>query len=102
MSEKRGHTSAGMEPDRQSKGVAGQENIADSHKKRLHRRTAPLRLSYPPRYTCYPEILIFKRMREDLDVCDIPITADDMSYLSCMPERDRSGEHPDGLSVNLL
>ncbi|MBE6863871.1 MAG: MATE family efflux transporter [Ruminococcus flavefaciens] len=35
--------------------------------------------------------IIFAREKE--------ANADDMSYLSCMPERDRSGEHPDGLSV---
>ena len=36
-----------------------------------------------------------ERMRENLDVCDIPISADDMSYLSCIPETGWSGEHPD-------
>ena len=40
-----------------------------------------------------------ERMRENLDVCDIPISADDMSYLSCIPETGWSGEHPDDLSV---
>ncbi len=42
-----------------------------------------------------PKSSLPERMRENLDVCDIPISADDMSYLSCIPETGWSGEHPD-------
>jgi len=36
-----------------------------------------------------------ERMKENLDVFGFTISADDMSYLSCLPERGWSGEHPD-------
>ena len=36
-----------------------------------------------------------ERMLENLDIFGFTISADDMSYLSCLPERGWSGEHPD-------
>ena len=36
-----------------------------------------------------------ERMQENLDIFGFMISADDMSYLSCLPERGWSGEHPD-------
>ncbi|MBP0970625.1 MAG: aldo/keto reductase [Oscillospiraceae bacterium] len=36
-----------------------------------------------------------KRMLENLDIFGFTISDDDMSYLSCLPERGWSGEHPD-------
>ena len=36
-----------------------------------------------------------ERMLENLDIFGLTISADDMSYLSCLPERGWSGEHPD-------
>lgn len=36
-----------------------------------------------------------ERMKENLDVFGFAISADDMSYLSCLPQRGWSGEHPD-------
>ena len=36
-----------------------------------------------------------ERMAENLDIFGFTISADDMSYLSCLPERGWSGEHPD-------
>ena len=35
------------------------------------------------------------RMLENLDLFGFTISADDLSYLSCLPERGWSGEHPD-------
>ena len=35
------------------------------------------------------------RMRENLDVFDFSLTEDEVSFLSCLPERGWSGEHPD-------
>lgn len=36
-----------------------------------------------------------ERMKENLDIFGFSISDDDMSYLSCLPERGWSGEHPD-------
>ncbi len=36
-----------------------------------------------------------ERMSENLDIFDFRLTDDDMSFLSCLPERGWSGEHPD-------
>ena len=36
-----------------------------------------------------------ERMLQNLDIFDFEISADDMSFLSCLPERGWSGEHPD-------
>ncbi len=36
-----------------------------------------------------------ERMTENLDIFSFTISKDDMSYLSCLPERGWSGEHPD-------
>ena len=35
------------------------------------------------------------RMKENLDLFSFSLTADEISYLSCLPERGWSGEHPD-------
>ena len=40
-----------------------------------------------------------ERMQENLAVSGFMISADDMSYLSCLPERGWSGEHPDAFDV---
>ncbi len=36
-----------------------------------------------------------ERMKENMDIYDFTISADDMSFLSCLPECGYSGEHPD-------
>ena len=36
-----------------------------------------------------------ERMKDNLDIFGFSISEDDMSYLSCLPERGWSGEHPD-------
>lgn len=36
-----------------------------------------------------------ERMKENLDIFGFAISDDDISYLSCLPERGWSGEHPD-------
>ncbi|MCR5594624.1 MAG: aldo/keto reductase [Lachnospiraceae bacterium] len=36
-----------------------------------------------------------ERLKENLDVFGFDMTEDDISYLSCLPERGWSGEHPD-------
>ncbi len=36
-----------------------------------------------------------ERMRENLDIFDFKLTKDEISYLSCLPQRGWSGEHPD-------
>lgn len=36
-----------------------------------------------------------ERMKENIDFLNFRISDDDMSYLSCLPERCWSGEHPD-------
>ena len=36
-----------------------------------------------------------QRMKENLDVFDFSLTADEVSYLSCIPEAGWSTEHPD-------
>ena len=41
-----------------------------------------------------------ERMRENLAVSGFTISADDLSYLSCLPERGWSGEHPDAFDVS--
>ena len=42
-----------------------------------------------------PKAASKERMKENLDIFGFSISADDMSYLSCLPERGWSGEHPD-------
>lgn len=42
-----------------------------------------------------PKTVSAERMRENLDIFGFTLSADDMSYLSCLPERGWSGEHPD-------
>ena len=39
-----------------------------------------------------------ERMKENLDVFGFTLSADDLSYLSCLSERGWSGEHPDTFS----
>ena len=41
-----------------------------------------------------------ERMAENLDIFGFRISDDDMSYLSCLPVRGWSGEHPDAFDVN--
>jgi diketogulonate reductase-like aldo/keto reductase len=41
-----------------------------------------------------------ERMKENLDIFGFSISADDMSYLSCLPERGWSGEHPDDVQAD--
>ncbi len=36
-----------------------------------------------------------ERMRANMDIFDFSLTADEISYLSCIPEAGWSGEHPD-------
>ena len=36
-----------------------------------------------------------ERMRQNLDIFDFALSEDDVSYLSCIPEKGWSGEHPD-------
>ena len=40
-----------------------------------------------------------ERMKENLDISGFRISDDDMSYLSCLPERGWSGEHPDAVQI---
>ena len=42
-----------------------------------------------------PKASAMERMKENLDVFGFSISDDDMSMLSCLPERGWSGEHPD-------
>ena len=42
-----------------------------------------------------PKASSSERMLQNLDVFDFRISDDDMSFLSCLPERGWSGEHPD-------
>jgi len=42
-----------------------------------------------------PKASSIGRMKENLDVFGFTISGEDMSYLSCLPERGWSGEHPD-------
>ena len=44
-----------------------------------------------------PKSSSLERMKENLNVCNIRISTDDMSYLSCLTERGWSGEHPDSV-----
>ncbi len=40
-----------------------------------------------------------ERMKDNLDIFGFNISEDDMSYLSCLPERGWSGEHPEKIST---
>ena len=42
-----------------------------------------------------PKSTSVERMKENLDVFGFTVSEEDMSYLSCLPERGWSGEHPD-------
>ena len=42
----------------------------------------------------------YRWMKENLDVFGLNISDDDMSILSCLPERGFSGEHPDLERIN--
>ena len=47
-----------------------------------------------------PKASSIERMKENLDVFGFNISDDDMSILSCLPERGFSGEHPDLERIN--
>lgn len=47
-----------------------------------------------------PKASSAERMQENRDVFGFCISADDMSYLSCLPERGWSGEHPDFFDIS--
>ena len=42
-----------------------------------------------------PKASGIERMKENMDIFGFTISEDDMSYLSCLPEKGWSGEHPD-------
>ena len=42
-----------------------------------------------------PKASSIDRMKENLDVFGFRISEEDMSFLSCLPEKGYSGEHPD-------
>lgn len=47
-----------------------------------------------------PKASSIERMKENLDIFGFNISDDDMSILSCLPERGFSGEHPDLERIN--
>ncbi len=46
-----------------------------------------------------PKASSLERMKENLDVFDFELTEDEISYLSCIPQKGWSGEHPDLMNV---